>query len=139
MMFRASAGIAFFFISYVSSAQLIVNVENSRIQSDTTGWKGDIGTSFSLTKNVQSLLNIAATLHLQYKTRKNMYLLLGNYNLMRSEEERLVNNMFYHVRYNRVLSPGVRWEAFTEWQQNSINNIDLRAVVGMGPRFTIHE
>ena len=47
--------------------------------------------------------------------------------------------MFYHLRYNRTLTKVVRWEAFTQWQQNSITNIDLRALVGTGPRFRIYE
>jgi hypothetical protein len=121
--------------SYLSSAQLIVNVENSRIQSDTTGWKGDVGTAFSYTKNVQEILNINARMHLQYKTEKDLYLLLANYNLLTSFSQKLLNNMFYHFRYNRKLGKVVRLEAFTQWQQNSINNIDLRAIVGAGPRF----
>lgn len=122
-----------------SFAQLIVNVENSRIQSDTTGWKGDVGTSFSYTNNVQNVLNINATMHLQYKTEKNLYLLLANYNLLKGDQQSLVNNMFYHLRYNRQLTKVLRWEAFTQWQQNSVNNIDLRSLFGTGPRFKVHE
>lgn len=125
--------------SSAASSQLIVNVENSRIQSDTTGWKGDVGTSFSFTKNVQQILNINATMHLQYKTEKNLYLLLANYNLLKSNNQQLFNNMFYHLRFNRKLGKVVRWEAFTQWQQNSINNIDLRSLFGTGPRFKMHE
>ena len=130
---------AFLFFSINSFPQLIVNVENSRIQYDTTGWKGDVGTSFSYTKNVQQILSINATAHLQYKTEKDLYLLLGNYNLLTSFNQKLVNNMFYHLRYNRKLGEVVRWEAFTQWQQNSLTNIDLRAVVGTGPRFKMLE
>lgn len=128
-----------FFSTVTSSAQLIVNVENSRIQSDTTGWKGDAGTSFSYTKNVQEILSINATAHLQYKTEKNLYLVLGNYNLLTSTDQQLLNNMFFHLRYNRKLGEVLRWEAFTQWQQNNINNIDLRALVGTGPRFKLHD
>jgi hypothetical protein len=120
-------------------AQLIVNVENSRIQSDTTGWMGSAGTSFSYTQNVQQVLSISANMHLQYKTEKDLYLLLGNYNLLKGDNQQFVNNQFYHLRYNRKLSKVVRWEAFTQWQQNSINNIDLRALLGTGPRFKVHE
>ena len=47
--------------------------------------------------------------------------------------------MFYHLRYNRKLNKVVRWEAFTQWQQNNITNIDLRFLAGTGPRFKLHE
>ena len=46
-------------------------MENSRIQSDTTGWKGDVGTSFSFSKNVQEVLNISATMHFTISTNWN--------------------------------------------------------------------
>lgn len=132
---------SFIFIvsSLTCSAQLIVNIENSRIHSDTTGWKGNIGTSFSFTKNVQEVLNINAAMHLQYKTQKDLYLLLANYNLLKGNGQEFSNNMFYHLRYNRKLGKVVRWEAFTQWQQNNINNIDLRALFGTGPRLKLKE
>ena len=124
---------------FTSHAQLIVNVENSRIQSDTTGWKGNIGTSFSFMQNVQQVLNINAAMHLQYKTRKDLYLLLANYNLLKANSQSFTNNMFYHLRYNHKLGEVVRWEAFTQWQQNNITNIGLRTLWGTGPRFKLTE
>jgi len=127
----------FIVFSFTSAAQLIVNVENSRIISDTTGWKGNIGTAFSFTKNVQQVLNINAAMHLQYKTQKDLYLLLANYNFLKGNNQEFSNNMFYHLRYNRKIGKVVRWEAFTQWQQNNINNIDLRALFGTGPRFKL--
>lgn len=120
------------------SAQ-IINVESSRIHSDTTGWLGKAGAGFSYTKNVQEVLNMDLSAHLQYKTEKDLYLFLGNYNLLRGNSRSLVNNMFYHLRYNRKLNRGVRWEAFTQWQQNIVTNIELRALVGTGPRFKLHD
>ncbi len=129
----------FFLFSFTSSAQLIINIENSRIHSDTTGWKGNIGTSFSFIKNVQQVLNINAAMHLQYKTQKDLYLVLANYNLLKANSQEFSNNMFYHLRYNRKIGKVLRWEAFTQWQQNSINNIDLRALYGTGPRFKLIE
>lgn len=138
-MIRIFPVLAFIVFSLTTSAQLIVNVENSRIQSDTTGWAGSAGTSFSYTKNVQQILNINANAHLQYKTQKDLYLILANYNLLTSFSQKLVKNMFYHGRYNRKLGKIVRWEAFTQWQQNRFSNIDLRAVLGTGPRFKLHE
>lgn len=129
----------FFLFSFTSSAQLIINIENSRIHSDTTGWKGNTGTSFSFIKNVQQVLNINAAMHLQYKTQKDLYLVLANYNLLKANSQEFSNNMFYHLRYNRKIGKVLRWEAFTQWQQNSINNIDLRALYGTGPRFKLIE
>ncbi|WP_157580514.1 DUF481 domain-containing protein [Segetibacter koreensis] len=136
-MVRLFCFLLFLITSFTAGAQLIVNVENSRIQSDTTGWKGDVGTAFSFTQNVQQLLSVSGAMHLQYKTQKNLYLLIANYNLLKANQQNFSNNMFYHLRYNRKLSELVRWEAFTQWQQNSVTNIDLRALFGTGPRFRV--
>jgi hypothetical protein len=138
-MRRLFFALLFFIFSFTCAAQLIVNVENSRIHSDTTGWKGNIGSSFSFTKNVQQILNINAAMHLQYKTQKDLYLLLANYNLLKGNKQEFSNNMFYHLRYNRKLGKVVRWEMFTQWQQNNVTNIDLRALFGTGPRFKLIE
>ncbi len=138
-MVRLNIVLIFLIFSFAASAQLIVNVENSRIHSDTTGWKGNIGTSFSFTKNVQQVLNINAAMHLQYKTQKDLYLLLANYNLLKGNNQEFSNNMFYHLRYNRKFSKVVRWEVFTQMQQNNVNNIELRALFGTGPRFKMIE
>ncbi len=138
-MVRLLVFLLFLVFYFTSGAQLIVNVENSRIQSDTTGWKGNIGSSFSFAKNVQQVLNINAAMHLQYKTQKDLYLLLANYNLLKANKQEFSNNMFYHFRYNRKLGKVVRWEAFTQWQQNNITNIDVRALFGTGPRFKVIE
>jgi hypothetical protein len=138
-MMRLLCCIVLIIFSVSASAQLIVNIENSRMQSDTTGWMGSIGTSFSFTKSVQQILNVNANMHLQYKTEKDLYLILANYNLLKGNQQALSNNMFYHLRYNRKLNTILRGEVFTQWQQNNITNIDLRALVGTGPRFKVYQ
>lgn len=117
----------------------IINIESKRMQSDTTGWMGNAGASFALIKNVQEVLSLNANAHLQYKTNRNLYLLLTNYNLLRGDGKRLSNNMFYHLRFNRKLNDMLRWEVFTQWQQDIITNIGLRILAGTGPRFKVYD
>ena len=50
----------------------IVNIESSRMQSDTTGWKGHAGSAFSFTKNKEAITQINLYSHLQYKTKKDL-------------------------------------------------------------------
>ena len=59
--------------------------------------------------------------------------------MLKSINQTLSNNMFYHFRYNRKLTKVVRWEAFTQWQQNIVTNIELRALVGTGPRLKLYD
>jgi putative salt-induced outer membrane protein YdiY len=120
----------------VSFAQ-IVNIESQRIQSDTTGWFGNIATSFLFEKNATQVLNISANAHVEFKTSKNLYLFLANYTLLKGSGETLNDNLFYHLRYNHKINSWLRWEVFTQLQQNNVTGIKLRLLAGTGPRFKI--
>jgi hypothetical protein len=126
-----------FFFSAAANAQ-IVNIESKRMQTDTIGWSGSLGTTFSFTKNVQEVLNLNANAHVQYKTENSLYLFLADYNLLKGDQQELANNMFYHLRYNRRVNNWLRWEVFNQWQQNAVTGIRLRTLFGTGPRFKIH-
>lgn len=117
----------------------IVNVEGRRMAADTTGWQGSLGLSFTYLKNVQEVLSANASTHVQHKRPKDLYLLVANYNLLRGNNQKLTDNMFYHLRYNRTLSPRTAWEVFSQWQQDVISNINARFLTGTGPRFTLKD
>lgn len=115
----------------------IVNIESSRIQSDTTGWAGSGGASFSLAQNTQQITAASVEAHLQYKTQKDLWLILGDYGFLKGGAEKFLANSFAHVRYNRKLNKWLRWEAFTQVQSNHITQIRSRYLSGTGPRFKI--
>lgn len=118
------------------SAQ-IVNIESQRLQSDTTGWLGSFGSSFLFQKNAVQVININLNAHVEYKAKKSLYLFLANYNLLRGSGETLADNLFYHLRYNYKVNKWLRWEVFTQLQQNNVTGIDLRVLAGTGPRFKL--
>ena len=122
----------------ISCAQ-IVNIETARLQNDTTGWMGSLKGDFALTKNTGSVIQADGFAHVQYKTPHNLYLLLGNYSLVKASGQQLVDNGFLHFRYNRKLNDMVRWEAFTQLQNDVITKIYLRWLAGTGPRFKAAE
>lgn len=115
----------------------IVNIESSRIQSDTTGWAGSGGASFSLAQNTQQITAASVEAHLQYKTQKDLWLILGDYGFLKGGAEKFLANSFAHVRYNLKLNKWLRWEAFTQVQSNHITQIRSRYLSGTGPRFKI--
>lgn len=129
---------AYLMISIATSSQ-IINVENSRMHSDTTGWMGGAGAAFNLTKNVKQVTGIDLTSHLQYKTKddKGLWLLLGNYNFLKAGIEKLASQGFGHIRYNRKLNAWLRWEIFGQFQNNIVTQIDSRFLVGTGLRIKI--
>jgi hypothetical protein len=66
-----------------SEAQ-IVNIENLRIVTDTTGWAGYIRLGITASKEVNSVVNILSDVQAQYKTKNDLYLIRGNTNFSRS-------------------------------------------------------
>ncbi|MEO7306931.1 MAG: DUF481 domain-containing protein [Ferruginibacter sp.] len=119
------------------AAGQIVNMESQRYQTDTTGWAGTAGGNFSLTSYGQKVYSVNANAHLQYKSQKSLYLLLGGYGFLKGDKQAFVDQSFLHFRYNYKLSNLVRLEAFTQLQKNLITKIQFRFLVGAGPRFKI--
>lgn len=115
----------------------IVNMENQRYHTDTTGWAGTLGGNFSLSNYGQKVFAVNANAHVQYKSKKSLYLLLGGYGFLKGDNRSFIDHGFLHFRYNYKLTNAVRFEAFTQIQQNVITKIQYRYLVGTGPRFKI--
>ncbi len=122
---------------HTTSFAQIVNVENLRMQSDTTGWMGNIGTGFRFEKNATKVISINVNAHVEYKTKKSLYLFLINYNLLKGNNQTFNDNIFYHLRYNYKINKWLRWEAFTQLQHNNVTGIQSRLLAGTGPRFKL--
>jgi putative salt-induced outer membrane protein YdiY len=131
--------LSFFFFMILSSSinAQILNIENFRIKTDTVGWSGKIGLNFSLTKNTKSLTNIGSNIHVQYKSKKNLYLILSNYNLLVSDKQDLINKAVIHLRHNYKINRILRSELFFQAQNNSISKIELRTLIGAGLRYKL--
>lgn len=127
----------FLFIFPITVQSQIVNIEAQRIQTDTTGWAGSMGGSFNWTKSVDEVFAANASAHLQYKTNKNLYLLLFDYSFLKGAEQKFVDNTFLHFRINHKFTELLRGELFTQLQTNKITRIDTRFLIGAGPRFKI--
>jgi hypothetical protein len=118
------------------SAQ-ILNIESYRIKTDTIGWSGKFGLNFSLYKNTKSIIKIGNNTHIQYKTAKDLFLLLGKYDLLVSDSDNLVDKYILHFRYNYKFSDRTVGEFFLQGQHNAISKIDFRGLIGVGMRFKL--
>jgi len=128
--------IALFLWSTQLRAQ-ILNIENYRIKTDTIGWAGKLGLDFSLTKNTHSLTKIGSNIHVQYKTKRSLYLLLGQYQIFISDGSNLIDKSIGHLRYNYKFTPKIVGELFLQLQRNSVSKIELRSLLGTGMRFKL--
>ena len=129
----------FWFLILKSASAQIVNIENARIHSDTTGWMGGASVDMSLSQNNQSVFGTGLDAHLEYKTPNNrtMWLILGDYNFLKGGGQEFASSAFSHFRYNVKIAKGVKWEAFTQLQNNKITQIRSRFLLGTGPRFKL--
>jgi len=118
------------------SAQ-IVNIESNRYTTDTTGWKGNYEMGFAFGKQQEKYFAFSNTAHVQYKSKKSLYLILGSVDLLKSTSKQLVNSGFFHLRYNYKIRNWLRWEAFTQVQYNKLVGIRMRYLLGTGPRFKV--
>ena len=117
----------------------VINVETLRKPSDSTKWTGSVSLDISLIKNRNDIFRIANKAHVQYKDSMNLWLFVNDINLQKIEGNSLVNRGTQHLRYNRRLTQLVKLEAFVQAQYDAISDINLRALVGTGPRFKLSE
>ncbi len=115
----------------------IVNVESLRKVTDTSKWSGNVSLDLSLIKNRNDIFKIVNRTHLQYQNKRNLYLVVTNLNFQQLDSSDFVNSGTIHLRYNYKFKPKVKWEVFFQSQYDAISNIDLRTLVGTGPRFKL--
>jgi Protein of unknown function, DUF481 len=126
-----------FLLIYQKADTQVINIENARMQTDTTGWKGEATGSFTLASNRTRFWAAETDAHVQYKTRKDLWLALANYGLLKSSGEKFTDHALVHLRYNRKLNLLWRWELFTQLQYNTVSSIKTRFLTGTGPRVKI--
>jgi len=114
-----------------------VNVEGLRKELSGDGVMGKIngsltsygGNTTGLELGVTGLLGWRSTSHLAYSSMAVNYSHLGG--------EIQVANAFVHVRYARTLRDWVSAETFAQAENDRFRSLRLRALFGLGPRFTV--
>ena len=115
----------------------LVNIESKRMQKDSTRFalKSDILLNYT-NNNGDYIFQIGSNLTTQLKSEdlNKIYFFIGNYNLIRSQDQDFQNSWFFHLRYNQKLSNLFRLEAFIQNQNNTLLTITSRNLVGAGIR-----
>ena len=129
------------FANQVAYSQL-VNVESKRMQDDTTSFSGAVASSFSYEQNNKATLlqtNNSLTMQTRSKSRKDVFLLLGSYELKKTDAGNFSNAGFLHFRYTRRFIKYFHWEGFVQYQANPVLLLDNRSLLGTGPRLKIFD
>jgi len=121
----------------ISASAQILNIEQERIKTDTTGWAGSAKISFQFTKTDEELWTGGAYTHVQYKTKRSLYLSLTEYNLNKCSGSDFVNAGAQHFRYNYKFKDYFIGELFTQFQFNKVLEVKFRWLLGAGPRIRI--
>ena len=115
----------------------LVNIESKRMQLDSIRFalKSDILLDYT-DNNGDYIFQIGSNLTTQLKSKdlKKIYFFIGNYKLIRSQDQDFQNSWFFHLRYNQKLSDLFRLEAFVQNQNNTLLTITSRNLVGAGIR-----
>lgn len=126
-----------FLLSINAQAQ-IVNIENKRTnQQDTSGVFGNIDLGFNLVENGSTILTLRSGGQIEWTKGKNLWLSSTNFNLVKVQNDRFVNNGFQHLRYNYNFNKTWTYEAFGQTQFNEKTRVKLRLLAGTGGRLTL--
>ena len=126
-------------LSPILGASQIINMEAKRLQGTEEGWAGSADVYFNYLQNTRKLITFGARLHTGQLKKKRRLLFLGDVSLSRADQSDLVNKGYLHARYNYEWSKTITPEVFGQAQYNSVQRIDLRTLLGAGPRFRIHD
>ncbi len=123
-------------VSHVLPAQ-ILNIEDERIKTDTTGWGGKTRLSLNYQKTDVDFFKSDVFAHLQFKRPAHLYLLLLEHSLSKGDGTEFTNASTQHFRYNYKLNKTVVAEAFVQGQFNKVLHVQYRFLAGAGPRFAL--
>ena len=123
----------------IAHAQLI-NIESRRMQTDSVRLAGSADLSFNYQKTNDISLNVFKTsvgAQVKSKNLNHMLLVLGSYELARTNLSTINNAGFGHLRHNYKFNKWVRWEVYTQLQFNELLSLKYRYLAGTGPRFKL--
>lgn len=116
----------------------IVNIEDKRKGFDTLGWFGRIDLGANLTRNRNQVVSVNGALRIDQVAEDHRWLILSDYRLVQVSGDNALNAGFAHLRYAYYLSDKWRWESFTQVQYDQQLRIQLRYLLGSGPRLRVY-
>jgi hypothetical protein len=116
-----------------------VNIERLRRTEAGTGLSGAAGADLTArTGNVQLVL-LQLNGRLDYVRQRWLAFAVGNTDVGWQGGQRFSNAGLVHVRYNYLASPALAAEVFAQVDYDKSRLLALRAIAGVGPRFTVRD
>lgn len=136
-MFRFILTIAFFIAMTIQLQGQVINTETKRKEKKEDGWTGNLDLGLNYTKNTNEIWRLISRANINYEREKHSVLMLSDLQLMSVNRDNIQNRGYQHVRYNYQIRPYLTPEAFVQAQYNQLWLIDLRLLMGAGPRFRL--
>jgi len=114
----------------------VLNVEQVRADSDTTGWIGELGFDFSLNKFNDRVLKTGGEANASYFSRLHQYILLSQLDIVSVDGNSLVSDGYAHLRATFLRANSFSPELFAQHQYNNNLGLQNRALAGAGVRYT---
>ena len=124
-----------FFATILPLQAQVLNVEQVRADSDSTGWVGELGFDLSLNKFNDSILKTGGEANASYFSRLHQYIFLSQLDVVTVDGNPLLSDGYAHIRATLLRKNQLSPEMFAQYQYN--NNLDLqnRALGGVGLRY----
>lgn len=133
-----------FSFNFTLTAQ-VVNTEKLRLNTEKA-WVGSLDLNFGLSRNkAGQTLSFGTQARTEWRRQNSRWMLLGGYNLTQfnniddpgSAPKNFTNRAFGHLRYNYLVNEWLTIEAFSQAQYDEIQEVDIRLLNGVGPRFQL--
>lgn len=111
-----------------------VNTENMRA-FDVEGFRTVLGGDVLVQSGNADLFEIGINTRFDYRRDRHYTFLTGRLRYGEEGGSTFKNRAFGHLRYNYQLLPWLVGEAFTQLQEDGFKLLQLRVLVGAGPRF----
>lgn len=122
---------------YQPCGSQIVNAESFRKKTDTTGFAGSVAMNGTYLDNEKVIFTLGFVPHVQYKWKQDLLLMVGDYKITKSNKIAFEDAAFLHFRYNHEYTDLLRWESFTQIQDNKISKLKYRILLGSGIRLKL--
>ncbi len=125
------------FIRVNVSAQ-IVNIEDKRSAfADSIGWFETGNLSGQWKKNKSEIFSVKAGFQVEFQFKKRILLSISKINFSRINKKNYINEGFQHLRYTKLLTKRIGYEAYGQAQYNEQLSLRLRLLFGTGLRYKI--
>lgn len=124
--------------AFEAQAQLL-NIESVRANADSAGWYGTLELDLSLNRYKETVTEFTNESNISYFSNKHAYLLLNKLKLVNLDGNSVVSSGYSHLRSTFIRKNRISPELFFQYQYNSNQGLESRALAGAGFLYRLFE